>query len=66
MKKTYSHCEELPALKGCFAEAATKAGAPAPALNRNPFTVPSKDGTKQSPNERLLRPPLLRWRARND
>ncbi len=32
----------------------TKAGAPAPALNRNPLTVPSQsDGTKQSP--RLLR-----------
>ena len=26
----------------------TKAGAPRPALNRNPLTVPSKEGTKQS------------------
>ena len=36
----------------------TKAGTLRPQLNRNPLTVPSKEGTKQSKNLRLLRPCL--------
>ena len=42
-KEESCDCEEPP-------KVATKAGAVAPALNRNPLNVPSYDGAKQSRN----------------